>query len=100
NTLNQYSGGIGLVVEPGTPADTVAAAVNLQRNQTWEIDNASSAPLTVSGPIGNGLGSDSLTKTGVGTLILAGSNTYSGGTIINGGTIALGANNSMLTTSS
>jgi autotransporter-associated beta strand protein len=34
-----------------------------------------------------------LTKTGVGTLTLSGANTYAGGTNVNNGTLALGANN-------
>lgn len=43
-------------------------------------------------------GSASLSKTGNGTLTLTASNTYSGITIVNGGTLALGANNALPTT--
>lgn len=45
-----------------------------------------STSLQISGAL---IGTGSLTKTGAGTLILAASNTYSGGTFINGGTVTL-----------
>jgi len=50
----------------------------------------SARTLTISSPIA---GSDGLQKNGAGTLTLSGSNTYSGGTVHNAGTIAFGANN-------
>jgi autotransporter-associated beta strand protein len=43
--------------------------------------------LTVSGIIDDGTNTYSLTKTDIGTLALAGANTYSGGTILNTGTL-------------
>ena len=45
---------------------------------------------TYSGAIANGSGNLTLTKSGAGTLVLAGTNTYSGPTIISGGTLQLG----------
>ncbi len=46
-----------------------------------------------SGVIANGAPGMSLTKSGAGTQILSGANTYSGGTVITAGTLRLGANN-------
>ena len=93
-----YPAGTGLVVQPGSAAHTIAANIDLGSSQTWEINNSGSNPLTVSGVIGNGAGSDSLTITGVGELILSSPETYSGGTIVEGGTLALGVSNALLTT--
>jgi autotransporter-associated beta strand protein len=95
---NIYGTGIGLVVQSGAVGHTISANINLGSSQTWEIDNSSVNALTVSGTIGNGSTNDSLTKTGVGTLILSASNTYSGGTIVDAGTVALGTNNALLST--
>ena len=52
---------------------------------TLSVPTASTS-LQISGSL---VGTGSLTKTGAGTLILAASNTYSGGTFINGGTLLL-----------
>ncbi len=50
---------------------------------------------TYSGNVGNGNGSMALTKTGAGTQVLSGTNSYSGGTTVSAGTLTLtGANSS------
>ena len=73
---NSYAAGTGLVVQNGSAAQTIAASVLLGRSQTWEIDNSAANALTVSGSVSDsGLGF-SLTKTGTGTLIISGANTY------------------------
>lgn len=70
-TLNAGSGGpLTLDVSTGSPMITV-------NNQTASIG----ASLT---------GNDGLTKAGAGILALNGSNTYTGGTLIQGGTVAIG----------
>ena len=51
--------------------------------------------VTYSGIISNGSGAMSLTKTGAGTQILTGANTYTGATIINAGTLTIGAGGSL-----
>ncbi len=67
-------------------------------NGTIGVDAAKT--LTIPGVIanadvtGNGPGA-SLTKTGAGTLVLAGANTYSSGTIINEGTVSVTADNNL-----
>lgn len=99
------SGGAGLTFNNGG-----SPAMLVQTNSTSSAD-AISAPLTladslivtnrgtltVSGGIsGSGKG---LTKTGSGTLILSGANTYSGGTAVTGGgTLQLGATDTLPTT--
>jgi autotransporter-associated beta strand protein len=97
---NNYSAGTGLVVQAGAAADTISANINLGASQSWQINNSSSNPLTVTGVIADAPGTslDSLTMTGSGTLILSNANTYDGGTIVQTGTLALGAGGSLLTT--
>ncbi len=85
-TGTAYAPGTGLVVQPGSASHTIAANVALGASQTWQIKNAATAPLTVSGTI-SGAG-DMLTVTGAGKLILAHANTYTGGTTIQGGTVS------------
>jgi autotransporter-associated beta strand protein len=60
--------------------------------------NNSSMNYTLTGSFGIG-GSGSLTKNGSGLLTIANTNTYSGGTYINGGTVALGIHNGLLSNS-
>ena len=92
-----YAAGTGLVVQPGSAADTISANINLGNSQTWQVNNSPSTPLTVSGNIANGSAASSLTKTGTGELILSGADSYSGGTFVTAGTLALGLNNALLT---
>ena len=82
---------------------TVAGLQNVPRNnrqqRIWNNATETSATLTVnntenftySGILRAGNGELGLTKSGLGTLTLASSNTYTGRTIITGGTLALGA---------
>lgn len=56
------------------------------------IDVAAGQTLTFNGVVANYLaGTGSLTKTGAGTLVLNGANTYSGNTVVSGGTLSLTA---------
>jgi autotransporter-associated beta strand protein len=72
----------------GGPSGLVGTLPNLQlnANTTFEIDNAS-VVTEVTGAIS---GTGELIKTGSGTLELAGTNTYTGGTVVNAGTLQLG----------
>ena len=90
DTSNSYGAGTGLVVEAGAGADTISANINLGSSQSWEIDSSPLNPLTVSGNIGNSSAGFSLTKTGIGKLILSGSNSYTGGTSVAAGILQLG----------
>ena len=67
-------------------------AVTLGAHVTNEVRKLA---LIVGGEIGDGGSGYSLTKTGAGTLVLAGSNTYSGGTTISVGTLLLSNNNAL-----
>lgn len=54
------------------------------------LDAASGQTLTVNGPVANNIaGTGSLIKTGAGTLVLNGANSYSGSTTVSAGTLAV-----------
>ncbi len=65
----------------------MAGGVNLGAvNRTLTVTNT--ADTTLSGVVGDGgSGTGALSKAGVGKLILAGANTYGGGTVVNAGTL-------------
>ncbi|HET9902545.1 MAG TPA: autotransporter outer membrane beta-barrel domain-containing protein, partial [Xanthobacteraceae bacterium] len=80
----------------GTGTASLAGNVTLGANSTIAT-TASGDSLTLSGTIGDGGGGFGFQKTGAGTLILSGANTYSGGTGLAAGTLSL-QNNSALGT--
>ena len=80
-----FTGGNNLNL--GTGAVTLGNNVQLTAN---------ASTLTVGGTIGDGGGGYRLTKSGAGTLLLGGSNTYTGGTTISNGTLKLGVINALL----
>jgi autotransporter-associated beta strand protein len=55
--------------------------------------------LTINSAIADGNGASTLTKVGTGVLTLAGTNTYTGGTLVRSGALALGINNALPTNS-
>jgi outer membrane autotransporter protein len=79
----------------------VSGSITDQANSTLTVPLSISAAtfnsvagntFTYAGNIGNISGPPgALTKTGAGNLVLTGTNTYSGGTFLNGGTLAVGA---------
>jgi fibronectin-binding autotransporter adhesin len=77
----------GIAVGPntGSGSGTISVADGFTVNYDGVIAN-------------NGSGVGSLVKAGDGTLVLSGANTYSGSTTINGGTLLLGADNTLPTT--
>ncbi len=68
---------------------------------TLTLSGTNTGANTVGGIIGNGAMTNvvAVTKSGTGTWILSGANTYTGTTTINDGTLKLGANNTLATTS-
>ena len=83
NTLTL--GTFGLDLSTANQNVGLNCGLTLGAPQTWSV--ASGRTLTVGGAIGGGSG---LTKSGAGTLVLLGANSYTGGTVINQGTLQVG----------
>ena len=78
----------GFVFPGSNPLNLGAGAVTLGNSAATV--NLSGSTLTLGGPIGdNGMG-HGFTQNGAGVLALGGSSTYSGKTVVNGGTLSLG----------
>jgi autotransporter-associated beta strand protein len=90
--LAGFSNSIGSLAGAGALTNSGGAAT-----LTTGGDNTSTV---FSGTIGDGAGSIALTKTGTGLLLLSGSNTYTGATIVSGGTLQVDGSiaSSILTT--
>jgi T5SS/PEP-CTERM-associated repeat protein/autotransporter-associated beta strand protein len=80
--LNGFNNTIGSLFGNGTVTNSGAAAILTVGNNNTNT--------TFGGILIDGIGKLGLTKTGTGTLILMGANTYSGGTTISAGTLQLG----------
>jgi len=80
---NGNTAGNGINMDSAAGALTISANVALGGNQTW-TNNSTTNSLTVSGQVSGGF---SLTKAGVGTVVLSNAtgNSYTGGTTINNG---------------
>jgi autotransporter-associated beta strand protein len=89
--LNFASGGgtetIGSLSGSGTVSSFVAG--------TYSLVVGGSTSGTFSGVINNGSGVIGLTKSGAGTLLLTGSNGFTGGAALNGGTLGVGSANAL-----
>jgi autotransporter-associated beta strand protein len=92
-TLTLAPTGITSTVNVANQTATVAIPLVLAGATSFTVNaGAAGSSLTVSGAIS---GSGPLNNNGAGTLILSGSNNYSGATQITSGTLSLGANNSL-----
>ncbi|WP_367873680.1 beta strand repeat-containing protein [Luteolibacter sp. Populi] len=89
NLVNSSSGGIGVgvpIVISGThQTSTITGHLDLRPGSSFDV--APNATLNVSGPLGSGSGTPGLLKKGLGTMVLAGQNTYAGSTIVENGTL-------------
>jgi len=84
--VNGNTAGNGITLQNTSGTHTISANIGLAASQTWTIAG-STGGLTVSGVISDFGFARSLTKAGFGTLRLSGANTYSGGTVLNAGTL-------------
>ena len=84
-TVTPATDRVGVTVESGSGTHTISTNVALGSAQTWAVTDASQT-LNMSGVIS---GAFSLTKSGTGTLVLAGNNINTGGTTVAQGTLAL-----------
>jgi autotransporter-associated beta strand protein len=82
-TLNLGADGVATTYASGT--STIASAVVLLANQTWNA--GSSGHLVFSGAVSSGTNSVAITKTGSGTVTLRVANTYSGTTTVSAGAL-------------
>ncbi len=87
--VNGNASGSGITVAAGAGAHTIATNVTLGASQTWA--NNSTNPLTVSGAVGDSGNAYALTIAGSGQISLSGNNSYSGGTFISSGALAINA---------
>ncbi|MEP9380621.1 autotransporter-associated beta strand repeat-containing protein [Aquabacter sp. CN5-332] len=88
--LGAASGRLGLAGGTLSAAASFASARNLELSAASAINVAPGVTLALSGTA-NEVETSSLTKTGAGMLTLSGTNRYTGGTQINGGTLLVSA---------
>ena len=83
--LNGNNAGIGGLTGTGSVTSSASGSMAL----TVGVDNATT---TFSGTLAGGSGTVALVKSGSGTLTLAGTNSYTGGTIVNAGMLTASSN--------
>lgn len=92
NVLNLASGATSLGVENATSA-LFSGAITLDRQVN--LNAGIGGQVEFSGSVLQGAGSSAVTKTGAGTVVLSGSNTYTGGTSLTEGTLVAKHNNAL-----
>ena len=84
-----FTGATNYAITNGTLKSATASASDLL------IHQFGTGTLTIGAVIANGNGASTLTKTGMGTLVLTSANTYTGQTFVNGGVLSISANNQL-----
>ena len=82
-TLDNNAGGVAVTVVTGSHSIQTAVAFN----DNVTVTPAGGTQLSISGNITQASGSSSLTMSGAGTLVLSGSNSYTGGTSVSNGVL-------------
>jgi autotransporter-associated beta strand protein len=80
--------GQGALINSSTTSATYSGSITLASSSSIGVNGNITVTSIISG-------ANALTKVGNGTLILSGSNTFTGGLVINSGTVQLGNNNSL-----
>ena len=93
-TLDNGSGPVAVVVSGSGQAIDGTVAIVLD-SDTWITTSGSADSLTIAGDISSGTAAYGIVKLGLGTLILEGSNTYSGRTTVDEGTLILAASSAL-----
>ncbi|MCX5682477.1 MAG: autotransporter-associated beta strand repeat-containing protein [Planctomycetota bacterium] len=88
NTGNNYTWDMGLLETSNVNGNgTLTIAAPVKMTAPLLVRHNAGGLLTISGVISDPASAKALTKTGTGTLVLSGANTYKGGTTINQGTL-------------
>jgi fibronectin-binding autotransporter adhesin len=97
NNVQNWNGDFTFVGTQNLNMGTGAVSLGTSAGTTRTVTVNANA-LTVGGVISNGTTVNSLTKAGLGTLVLTGAEAYTGATVVNGGTLSLAANGSLSST--
>jgi len=91
SALFDMFGGTAAINASGDTTNTISSPIRLRQNNTTftVADGAQTTDLSISGVISMNEGNGALIKAGAGTMVLSGTNTYTGTTTINGGILAL-----------
>ncbi|WP_018963985.1 autotransporter-associated beta strand repeat-containing protein [Ancylobacter sp. FA202] len=92
--LGAGDGGISLANGTLAATGSFSSAREVVLGGAGGIDVASGQTLTLSGAIGE-TSTSQLTKSGDGVLVLSGANSYTGGTLVSGGTVAVSADSNL-----
>ncbi len=86
-TLNNSGGGTGIAMSSGAGAATLNSVVILEGVTPTITNDSTTSDLTMGGEISGVAG---VTKAGAGKLVFTAANSYTGGTVINDGTLQIG----------